>query len=99
MRTAFKREVGEVDHAALDGARRILAIGELVLAVVAAVVAHEGRVEILDRLGNRDRAEHQVLVVAALARVVDVELVDGTPAYAARSHDVDAVVASIFWWP
>ena len=45
-------EIGEVDHAALDGARRILAVGELVLAVIAAIVAHERGVEIFDRLGN-----------------------------------------------
>ncbi len=73
----LQRQIREVDHAALDRPRRILAIRELVLAVVAAVVANEGRVEVLDRLGNRDRAEHQILIVAALPGVVDVELVDG----------------------
>src|SRR5688500_13922072 len=44
----FQREVREVDHAALDGARRILPVGELILAVIAAIVADEGGVEILD---------------------------------------------------
>ena len=71
----FQRQVREVDHAALDRPRRILAIRELILAVLALVVAHERRVEILDGLGDRERAEHQVLIVAALTRVVDVELV------------------------
>src|SRR6185436_16652606 len=79
----LERQVGEIHQAALDRAGRVLAIRELILAVPAAVIADEGGVEVLDRLGNRHRAEHQVLVVAALAGVVDVE----------------AVVASIFWWP
>src|SRR5436190_14749076 len=35
----FQCEIGKVDHAALDGARRILTVSELVLAVPALIIA------------------------------------------------------------